>query len=237
MSFRARLVAAAALATTSFLLAPAALAASHPVQVTGNKLKSALLPASSFGPDVHFDVAVGSGKSLWHQKAKDHVSSMSCGNFENGVGLGRFGESAGAWSFVDNPDAFTNFPNAEFYYNQVVYQFSTAKAATTFYGQAKTKYGKCRDFTESVPASTVPGSGKLETTVLSMSKTKVGKYQAFQLTQAVTLSESPGFSLTLNTLVTVEGTDVFTIVDLSGTNDPVSTGLMLKFINRVKKLR
>src|SRR5205823_8947295 len=91
--------------------------------------------------------------------------------------------------------------------------------------------------TESVPASTVPGSGKLETTVLSMSKTKVGKYQAFQLTQAVTLSESPGFSLTLNTLVTVEGTDVFTIVDLSGTNDPVSTDLMLKLVNRVKKLR
>ena len=129
------------------------------------------------------------------------------------------------------------FPNAEFYYNQVVYQFSTAKAATTFYGQAKTKYGKCRDFTESVPASTVPGSGKLETTVLSMSKTKVGKYQAFQLTQAVTLSESPGFSLDLNTLVAVEGTDVFTVVNLSGTNDPVPAGLMLKFINRVKKLR
>jgi hypothetical protein len=39
------------------------------------------------------------------------------------------------------------------------------------------------------------------------------------------------------TLVTVKGTDVFTVVDLSGTNDPVSAGLMLKFINRVAKLR
>jgi hypothetical protein len=39
------------------------------------------------------------------------------------------------------------------------------------------------------------------------------------------------------TLVTVEGTDVFTVVSLSGTNDPVSTSLMLKFVNRVKKLR
>jgi len=38
-------------------------------------------------------------------------------------------------------------------------------------------------------------------------------------------------------LVTVEGTDVFTVVDLSGTNDPVSAGLMLKLINRVRKLR
>ncbi len=36
------------------------------------------------------------------------------------------------------------------------------------------------------------------------------------------------------TLVTVEGTDVFTVVSLSGTNDPVSPSLMLKFVNRVK---
>jgi hypothetical protein len=35
----------------------------------------------------------------------------------------------------------------------------------------------------------------------------------------------------------VQGTDVFAVVDLSGTNDPVSAGLMLKFINRVAKLR
>jgi hypothetical protein len=39
------------------------------------------------------------------------------------------------------------------------------------------------------------------------------------------------------TLVAVKGTDVFTVVDLSGTNDPVSAGLMLKFIDRVAKLR
>ena len=237
MSFRTRLVAAAALATTSFLLTPSALAASHPVQVTGHKLKSALLPASSFGPDVHFDVAVGSGTSLWHQKAKDHVSSMSCGNFEDGAGLGLFGESAVATSFVDDDNAIANYPNSEFYYSQSVDQFPGTKAASTYYGQAKAKYAKCKDFTESVPASSVPGSGKMETTLMTMSKTKVGKYQAFQLTQAVTFSDSPGFSLDLNTLVTIEGTDVFAVVDLSGTNDPVSTGLMLKFINRVSKLR
>src|ERR1700730_15437105 len=76
-----------------------------------------------------------------------------------------------------------------------------------------------------------------ETTLMTMSKTKVGKYQALQLTQAVTFSDSPGFSLDLNTLVTVKGTDVFAVVDLSGTNDPGSADLMLKFINRGAKLR
>jgi hypothetical protein len=237
MSFRARVVASAALATASFLLAPSALAASHPVQVTGNRLKSALLPASTFGPDFKLQFATSSGKHLWHLKARDHVSRMSCGNFEDGVGLGLFGESSVALSFVDNDNAITNYPNSEFYYNQAVDQFPGTKAASTYYSQAKAKYAKCKDFTESVPASSIPGSGKMETTLLTMSKTKVGKYQAFQLTQAVNLSELPGFSLTLNTLVTVEGTDVFTVVSLSGTNDPVSATLMLKFVNRVKKLR
>jgi hypothetical protein len=122
-------------------------------------------------------------------------------------------------------------------HRQSVDQFPSTKAASTYYGQAKAKYAKCKDFTESVPASSVPGSGKMETTLMTMSKTKVGKYPAFQLTQAVTFSDSPGFSLDLNTLVTVKGTDVFTVVDLSGTNDPVSASLMLKFINRVAKLR
>jgi len=237
MSLRTRIVASAALATASFLIAPSALAASHPVQVSGTKLKSALLPASSFGSDFTLQFAISSGKHLWHLKAKDHVSTMNCGNFEDGAGFGLFGQTAVATSFVDDNNAITNYPNSEFYYNQTVDQFAGTKAASTFYSQAKAKYGKCKDFTESVPASSVPGSGKMETTLLTMSKTKVGKYQAFQLTQAVTLSESPGFSLDLNTLVAVEGTDVFTVVNLSGTNDPVPAGLMLKFINRVKKLR
>src|SRR5438067_12790972 len=88
VSLRTKLLASAALATASFLLAPSALAASHPVQVSGTKLKSALLPASSFGSDFKFLGAASSGKRLWHMKAKDHVSSMSCANFEDGLGLG-----------------------------------------------------------------------------------------------------------------------------------------------------
>jgi len=235
MSFRARIMASVAFATASFLLAPSALAASHPVQVTGGKLKSALLPAASFGSDFHLQFVLWS-KGLWHQRATDHVPSMSCARFEDGT-IGRFGESAVALSFVDDNNAITNYPNSEFYYNQVVYQFPSVKAASTYYSQAKAKYAKCKDFTENVQASSVPGSGKMDTTLMSMAKTKVGRYQAFQAVQDVDLSEAPGFSLTLNTLVTVEGTDVFTIVSLSGTNDPVSTSLMLKLVNRVRKLR
>jgi hypothetical protein len=55
MSFRAKAVASIAFAASAFLLAPAAQAATHPVQVSGNKLKSALLPASTFGSGFRLD--------------------------------------------------------------------------------------------------------------------------------------------------------------------------------------
>ncbi len=238
MSFGARVVASAALVTAGFLLAPAAQASSRaPVQVNGNQLKSALLPASSFGSDFQLEFAVGSGRWLWHQRARDHVSSMSCGNFESGAGIGSFGETAIALSYSNNQNPWPNYPNTEFYYAQSVYQFASTKAATTYYNQARTKYGKCQYFTESVPGDSVPGGGTLETTTQSMSKASVGKYQAFEVGQISDLSDYPGATIQLNTLVTLEGTDVFTIISVGGTNDPVPANLMLKLINRVKKLR
>ncbi len=77
MPFRAGIIAAAAFASAGILLAPAAQAATHPVQVTGDKLKSALLPASAFGSDWEFDYMLWS-KGLWHLKATDRVATMSC---------------------------------------------------------------------------------------------------------------------------------------------------------------
>jgi hypothetical protein len=82
-----------------------------------------------------------------------------------------------------------------------------------------------------------PFQDTLDTTLLTMSKAKVGKYQAFQLNQGVDISEFAGFQLNLNTLVTVEGADVFIVTNFSGTNDPVSTKTMLKLVNRTMKLR
>ena len=236
MSLRAKVFASIAFATSAFLLAPAAQAATHPVQVSGSKLKSALLPASTFGSGFKLDDSFSSGKSLWHQKAKDHVSTMSCGNFENG-GLGLFGESAVAGSASDNQDATAdaNFPNVELLYEQTSYQFPSAKAATAFYNQAHAKYAKCTSFSEKITGD--PNGDTLDTTLLTMSKTKVGKYQSFQLGQGVDFSGFPGISFDLNTLVTVEGTDVFIITNFSGTNDPVSTKDMLTLVNRTKKLR
>ena len=238
MPFRARIVASAAFVAAGFLLAPAAHAASRPpVQVNGIQLKSALLSPSSFGSDYELLLWARSGKSLWHQRAKNHVSTMNCGDFESGDGILGFGETAVALSWVINPDPWPDYPNTQFYYTQSVYQFPSTKAATTYYNQARAKYAKCQYFTESVPADSVPGSGTLETTTQTLSKASVSNYRAFQVGQISDLTDQAGITIQQSTLVTVEGTDVFTMNSVGGTNDPVPTSLMLKLINRVKKLR
>ncbi len=237
MPFRARIVAsAAALLTAGFLFVPAAHASTRgPVQVNGNKLKSALLPASSFGSDHQVVRSASSGRWLLHQKARDHVPTMSCGTFED-VAMGPFGQTASAFSIVNNQNPFADYPDTDFFFWQSVYQFSSAKAAATFFNQEQAKYVKCADFTMSIPADSVPGSGSMEVTNQSMAKSKVGKYHSFEVGQIGAPSEAPGDTIQLNTTITIEGTDVFAIESFSGTNDTVSANLMLNLINRVKKL-
>jgi hypothetical protein len=239
MPFRATAVActvlaSAALAGASFLSAPAAHAAARPAaQPGGKQLLSALLPPSAFGPDFE--------RTAWFYLGKtgvvNHVAKMSCASFEDGVGLGLFGETAAANSFTDNQNPWPAYPNAEFYYWQTVYQFASAKAATSFYNQAHAKYGACRDFTEPVPPSSVPGSGSMETVTQSVSSASLGKIPTFEVAQSSDLSESSGFSILLNTRVAVAGPDVFIVQSVGGTNDAIPDNLMTKLINRVKRLR
>jgi hypothetical protein len=236
MPFRAAAVALAALAA-GLLLAPAAQASSRPVQVNGNQLQSALLPASAFGSGYESGPSSGSGRVLFNLPAQDHISRMSCGTFEDLTGLGSFGQTAFASGEIDNPNAMIDYPNSVSSFSQSVDQFASAKAASSYYGQAYAKYDKCRDFTESVPYDPEPGGGTSETTVQTFSKTSVGKYQAFQVGQINDDSESTGITINLNTLVAVAGTDVFYIESIAFTNDPISTAVMHELISRVQRLR
>ena len=239
MSLRAKFFASVAFATSAFLLVPAsAQAASHPVQVSGAKLKSALLPASAFGSGFKLVVATGTGKSLLHQKARNHVPTMSCANFEN-QGLSLYGESAAAISISDNQDAAIGVgsTNVDLLYEQAAYQFPSVKAATTFYRQAHAKYAACRSFSENTGGGGGTGDETLKITLKSIFKIKVGKYQAFRVREGVDISTVAGFSLSFNTLVTVEGADVFIVTSFSIGNHPVSAKTMLKLVNRVVKLR
>ena len=161
---------------------------------------------------------------------------MSCGTFES-RGHRRLRGDATPLSYATNQNPSASYPNTQFYYAQSVYQFASTKAASTYYNQARTKYAKCRYFTESVPDDSVPDGGTMETTTQSISKASVGKYQASEVGQVSDLSSFPGITIQLNTLVTIEGTDVFTMISVGGTNAQVPANLMLTLINRVKKLR
>lgn len=238
MSLRAKVFASIALATSAFLLVPAAAqAATHPVQVSGAKLKSALLPAATFGSGFKLVAATGTGKSLLHQKARNHVPTMSCANFENQA-LSSYGESAAAVSISDNQVATIGVgsANVDLLYEQAAYQFPSVKAAATFYSQAHAKYATCRSFSEKTGGGGM-GDETLKITLKSISKIKVGKYRAFRVREGVDISSVSGFSLSFNTLVTVEGADVFIVTSFSVGNHPVSAKTMLKLVDRVMKLR
>ena len=238
MSLRAKVVASIAVASSAFLLAPAAQAASHPVQVNGAKLLSALLPASTFGTEWQPVLKLWS-KGIWHFKATDHVATMNCAKLELSTALLRVGESGVATSWTDNnSDWVSSFPNVELTWYQTVYQFPSTKAAGTFFNQAKARYAACNDFKiNSLPGDPVPGGGVEEIVNQTMTNNKVGSYQAFQAGQLDSFSDDPGFALDLNTTVALAGTNVYFVENFSGTNDPVSNSMMTKLINRVKKLR
>jgi hypothetical protein len=237
MSLRAKVVASIAFATSAFLIAPAAQAATHPVQVNGAKLESALLPASTFGTSWEMALKLWS-RGIWHFKATDHVATMNCGKLELSTVLLHVGESGVATSWNENTDWVSSFPNVELIWYQTVYQFPSAKAASTFYSQAKARYAACNDFkVNALPGDPLPGGGVEEIVNQTMTHNKVGSNQAFQTGQLLSLSDDPGFALDLNTTAVLAGTNVYFIENFSGTNDPVSNSMMLKLINRVKKLR
>jgi PknH-like extracellular domain len=236
MSFRAKIVASLALATSAFLLVPAAAqAATHPVQVTGAKLKTALLPASTFGSGFKLLGTTDSGKSLWHQKATKHIPTMSCQNFED-LGLASYGESAVATSVIldNSTPTTTDLSNLNILYEQMVYQFPSTKAAATFYNQAHAKYASCKSFTDKVSGD--PNSDAT-ITLKSIATTKVGTHRAFQLTQGISESGPASISLKLNTLVTVKGADIFIFVNAGTANHPVPAKTMLELVSRVAGLR
>jgi hypothetical protein len=233
MSLRAKIVASIAVAASAFLLAPAAAqAATHPVQVSGAKLKSALLPASAFGSGFKLLGASSSGKSLWHQTPAKRVATTSCATFED-QGLTRYGESAVATSDILN-NGSASASNLNLLYDQTVYQFPSAKAAAAFYNQAHGKFATCKSFSETVPGD--PG-GKLTFTLKSIAKTTVGTHQAFKISQGISGAGVTGFSFNFETLVTVTGTDVFFVVAFTTGSQPVPAKTMLKLVNRVGALR
>lgn len=204
-------------------------------QVSGVRLQSALLPSSTFG-DGSFIMLdhLNTGGRLLPATTRIKPSNLSCVNFETYIFVGGYGNTAGATDGVFNPEpAWSNYPSIELGADQTVLQFKTAKAASAFYTAAYNKYKQCSYFTETDPADPMSTD---ELSLQSLSKTTVNKNQAFLLTQLDDLTSLPQASFYENTAVVLSGTNVYTIADVNGTNDPISSSLLGKLVSRVQAL-
>lgn len=198
---------------------------SAPPQVTGLQLATGLLPLSDIGDDFMFAAALNSGDKLQSTHAKEHVPSLSCADFETGIFISDFGDTAGAAEKYTNPDWISTYPDTILQGYEEVLQFAATTAATTLYNQAYAKYVACPAYVQ----------GAVQVNTLSVSKTTVSGDQAFAVNERYTKN---GFTYTLysNTLYVVAGTNVYILFDLSGTNDEPSPTLMHDLILRVQAL-
>ncbi len=215
----------------SALASPLSRTSAGPPQVTGSRLQSALLPVSAFGGGFTVRERLNTGNKLWSTRALIKPSSLSCIDFEEYIFVGGFGDTAGATDgFQNETPAFADYPSLVLAGDQAVLQFKSAQAAASFYNQAFARYKQCSAFTESFPAF------QLELTNQSLSKTTIDKNAAFQLIQYVDVSALPVVNFYENTAVVLDGTNVYTIDDLDGTNDPISASLLSNLITRVGAL-
>jgi hypothetical protein len=234
--------AAAAAAAFSFAVAGSAAAQpsrhrpATPPQLTGSRLQAGLLPASAFGAGFTLKTTLNTGAKLLSTRATLVVPTAACSTFEGEIYVSGFGDTAGALSLYDNPDAATELPEAIIDGFQDVIQFATTGAATTFFTQARAKYAACLSFSEPDPTDTSPGGGTFQLSTLGESKTTVSGDQAFTVTQAIGKSEKPGATKYINILYVVAGTNVYSMWQYSGTNDEPSPAAMSQLISKVQAL-
>jgi hypothetical protein len=233
MSFRARATAIAVTAAGCLLLAPAALASSGPVQVTGQQLRSALLPTADFQPGYSVSNENDSGRGLEHLTLFN-VASMSCHDFWALAGTASgFGETAFAGDQVLNKPGTASVVEI---FDQSVYQFASTRTAASFYAAVSARYGSsCRSV--SFPDT---NGGTLKETVHSRSEQRVAGHEALLLVEDLSDSKVSGPPVVTWALWTQVNDDVY-VVDSQVLSvespQPTLSSLTLKLISRVTALR
>jgi hypothetical protein len=149
-----------------------------------------------------------------------------------------FGETANAFDHVANTQAvLSGASDTILSYQQIIYQFPDSRTAASFYSQTYAKYRSCHSFTDSAAGT---GSA-LHVSTKSVSKTRTGRYEAYQVAQSFTTSGIPGPPLHQFTLLTVDGADVFVFFLTSSSTSPPArpslATLTLRLIGRVAALR
>jgi hypothetical protein len=180
-----------ALPTASMTPLPAAAG-----QLTGTGLESVLLPASDFpsGYTASSSGATTSGGSLTSGAAQYPLATISCSNFVQHLGSTGFGETGMA------SDSIVGSNQA---YDQAIYQFSTSAEASAFVAGISPLAARCPSFTAPITSST--------TTTMRMKAApgdSVAGRPTVELRQTATAN---GSALTLDTLFTASGVDVFVV--------------------------
>jgi len=199
-----------------------------PAQVTGSRMFAALPPASAFGPDFTRGSWGDTGSRLATTRPKYRIPNLSCPYFENEIFWGFLGDTAGAALGFENPNWRAGFPNSIIYGYEDVLQFANTATALRIYTQERAKYAACKTFN-----LTISGLPAAETT-LSVSNTKVDGDRAFFVTE---LQVVQGYRPEYRVFTYVySGTNVYSLQDVSGTNDEPSIKLLGTMIHKVQAL-
>ena len=175
-------------------------------QLTGTQLESVLLPVADFPAGFAASSAgpVTSGGSLTPGAAAYPLATVSCSEFVQHLGSTGFGETAMA------ADSVVGASQA---YDQVIYQFPTASAATAFVAGIEPLAARCAKF--SAPA----GGGTATFALKAAPGATLAGLATVELRQTGKVS---GSALTLDTLFTASGVDVFAASGVGlGTGAPV----------------
>jgi hypothetical protein len=167
-------------------------------QLTGTQLESVLLPPSDFPPDFATPTTgpITSGGSLTSGPATYNLATISCATFIQHLGTIGFGETA----MVSGSVATSGQA-----YDQLIYQFASASAATAFVAGVQSLADRCGSFTAKANGST--GTFSLQSTAGS----PVGGHPTLELLQTGKLA---GNDLVLDTLFCASGVDVFGASDV-----------------------
>jgi hypothetical protein len=162
-----------------------------------------------------------SGASLEKTAATYDPATMNCTDWDNYFTGSGFGETAYS---ADNVASSTRDQS----YGQVVYQFSSAGAASGFFTGVRALPGRCRSFNAS-------GGGTDRVTMQLSTASPVSGHQAFWIHQSTSVS---GASSKIDTLFALDGTDVVAVsasgVGNAPPSSPAPTALLAELIGSVK---
>ena len=165
-------------------------------QLTGTSLESVLLPASDFpsGYTASSSGATTSGGSLTTGAAQYPLATISCSGFVQHLGSTGFGETGMA------SDSIVGSNQA---YDQAIYQFSTAAEASAFVAGISPLAARCPSFTAPITSST--------STTMRMKATPGDSVAGLPTVALLQTATANGSALTLDTLFTASGVDVFVV--------------------------